>query len=143
MHIIMYCSTALSKSTFHPAGTATDSNTTVIFGTLGGLLGLLLLIVVAAVILWTRIKLCIRRRRQKFKAAGKSYDSVRVTWPCVFIRNCIQMVLSVYAHNVNNCFLILLQTMMLSKWSVCRRTQLMQMCTPQGKTTTTVQTCQV
>ena len=67
---VMYVFSSISKSTVHPAGTATDSNTTVIFGALGGLVGLLLLIVVGAVILGLCVKLCICRKKQKYTAAG-------------------------------------------------------------------------
>lgn len=131
-----------------------DSSTTVIASTVGGLLGLLLLIIVFTVILGVCIRLCICRKKQKYNATGMSYNIVSVLWsigrcskiPAVFKSACIdakwyQYVQCMHAiiicvtFFVSSCT-ISLQTMTLSKWSVCRRTQLMKMCMSQRKTTT-------
>ena len=58
-------------STVYPAGTTTHVNTTVTISSLGGALGLLLLVVLGAVILAVCISLCICRQKQKYKTTGK------------------------------------------------------------------------
>lgn len=52
-------------------GTVTDSSKAVTFGILGGLLGLLLLIAMAAIILRAGVQLCIHHKRKNVKTPGK------------------------------------------------------------------------
>ena len=93
MENIIYSWTTVLISTVHAAGTAMDSSdTTVIFGTVGGLVGLLLLIMASAVILGVCIRLCICRKRQKYKATGMSYNTVSVLWSKGIVQKFMQCV---------------------------------------------------
>lgn len=130
MENIIYSWTTVLISTVHAAGTAMDSSdTTVIFGTVGGLVGLLLLIMASAVILGVCIRLCICRKRQKYKATGMSYNTVSVLWSigrcsklhAVCKSACIDAMYNINMYNVRMlslymCFVFLL----LPAWYHCR-----------------------
>ena len=129
MENIIYSWTTVLISTVHAAGTAMDSSdTTVIFGTVGGLVGLLLLIMVSAVILGVCIRLYICRKRQKYKATGMSYNTVSVLWSkgivqkfmqCVKVHAlmlCIASICTMYVCYHYMCFVFLL----LPAWYHCR-----------------------